>query len=318
MRKPNTQKPMRKKTVEMPSNLPQHNFEEPFSDLLTAGELDDADDVLALALKIAMDHGEKGARQLADIAGDDTFDAYEAFYENLDDFYRLDKRWAARANAVLVLSMMPQHSGAVLDKMLDQLDSADELVVETLPAYFANVGEPALKPLIEVLSDTEEQDDTRATAADCLAEIAVRHPDKQDSVISVLQAQLIRAEDEPSLNTQLVSALLDLGSVDSIPIIFNAFRSGLIDPELLSIDEVEAHLKIIANPPIDRLAIYEKFGYDPDEMDSMHSPDAMDDIEESDSSIAGVPYIGEVKAGRNDPCPCGSGKKYKKCCGSAV
>ena len=22
------------------------------------------------------------------------------------------------------------------------------------------------------------------------------------------------------------------------------------------------------------------------------------------------------KIGRNDPCPCGSGKKYKKCCGS--
>ncbi len=24
----------------------------------------------------------------------------------------------------------------------------------------------------------------------------------------------------------------------------------------------------------------------------------------------------DVAAGRNDPCPCGSGKKYKKCCGS--
>jgi uncharacterized protein len=24
------------------------------------------------------------------------------------------------------------------------------------------------------------------------------------------------------------------------------------------------------------------------------------------------------KVGRNDPCPCGSGKKYKKCCGSAT
>ena len=23
----------------------------------------------------------------------------------------------------------------------------------------------------------------------------------------------------------------------------------------------------------------------------------------------------EKKPGRNDPCPCGSGKKYKKCCG---
>jgi preprotein translocase subunit SecA len=25
---------------------------------------------------------------------------------------------------------------------------------------------------------------------------------------------------------------------------------------------------------------------------------------------------GAAKVGRNDPCPCGSGKKYKKCCGA--
>ncbi|NTW70745.1 MAG: SEC-C domain-containing protein [Eubacteriaceae bacterium] len=27
--------------------------------------------------------------------------------------------------------------------------------------------------------------------------------------------------------------------------------------------------------------------------------------------------VNENKVGRNDPCPCGSGKKYKKCCGKA-
>ena len=27
------------------------------------------------------------------------------------------------------------------------------------------------------------------------------------------------------------------------------------------------------------------------------------------------PVVKEAKIGRNDPCPCGSGKKYKKCCG---
>jgi uncharacterized protein YecA (UPF0149 family) len=26
--------------------------------------------------------------------------------------------------------------------------------------------------------------------------------------------------------------------------------------------------------------------------------------------------VEHVKVGRNDPCPCGSGKKYKKCCGA--
>ncbi len=28
------------------------------------------------------------------------------------------------------------------------------------------------------------------------------------------------------------------------------------------------------------------------------------------------PVVGEPKVGRNDPCPCGSGKKYKKRCAS--
>jgi preprotein translocase subunit SecA len=36
-----------------------------------------------------------------------------------------------------------------------------------------------------------------------------------------------------------------------------------------------------------------------------------------DGSAAGSkPVISHKKAGRNDPCPCGSGKKYKKCCGA--
>jgi len=38
---------------------------------------------------------------------------------------------------------------------------------------------------------------------------------------------------------------------------------------------------------------------------------------------ADVPFAPErprrvAKVGRNDPCPCGSGKKYKKCCGGAT
>ena len=28
-----------------------------------------------------------------------------------------------------------------------------------------------------------------------------------------------------------------------------------------------------------------------------------------------IPYISESGIGRNERCPCGSGKKYKKCCG---
>ena len=35
-----------------------------------------------------------------------------------------------------------------------------------------------------------------------------------------------------------------------------------------------------------------------------------------DDTVAQGPYKRkEAKIGRNDPCPCGSGKKYKQCCG---
>ena len=47
-----------------------------------------------------------------------------------------------------------------------------------------------------------------------------------------------------------------------------------------------------------------------------HTPQEMFELERSDvKPLTEQPAASEVKVGRNDPCPCGSGKKYKKCCG---
>ena len=34
----------------------------------------------------------------------------------------------------------------------------------------------------------------------------------------------------------------------------------------------------------------------------------------SDKTVKRQPVVKKAKVGRNDPCPCGSGKKYKNCC----
>ena len=36
----------------------------------------------------------------------------------------------------------------------------------------------------------------------------------------------------------------------------------------------------------------------------------------TDGSLPNTRKATKGKPGRNDPCPCGSGKKYKKCCGA--
>jgi len=50
--------------------------------------------------------------------------------------------------------------------------------------------------------------------------------------------------------------------------------------------------------------------------DEPHTPDTAG-WEQQLQGLGGAPapYRAEPKVGRNDPCPCGSGKKYKKCCG---
>ena len=43
-------------------------------------------------------------------------------------------------------------------------------------------------------------------------------------------------------------------------------------------------------------------------------PDAKEDISDLHLAMRHLdPYYG-MKIGQNEPCPCGSGKKYKKCC----
>lgn len=44
-------------------------------------------------------------------------------------------------------------------------------------------------------------------------------------------------------------------------------------------------------------------------------PDQEEDIRDLESlQRVGVTVVNETATKRNDPCPCGSGKKYKKCC----
>ena len=58
---------------------------------------------------------------------------------------------------------------------------------------------------------------------------------------------------------------------------------------------------------------------DPDEVDAFYRENAADEDENDDPDgefwVPEDPYVRDKPTvGRNDPCPCGSGKKFKKCC----
>ena len=46
-------------------------------------------------------------------------------------------------------------------------------------------------------------------------------------------------------------------------------------------------------------------------------PDKLEDISDLERALnPPAPARAEKRPGRNDPCPCGSGKKFKQCCGA--
>jgi len=104
-----------------------------------------------------------------------------------------------------------------------------------------------------------------------------------------------------------------------------------IDYVLGSIDvtpeEHEKALSLLADY-LNNMPHWQMRGFTPS--DTMKSPDAKhhsnapsrrlrqtEDVTDDFPWLGGPmqPYIAPKKVGRNDPCPCGSGKKYKNCCG---
>ena len=50
------------------------------------------------------------------------------------------------------------------------------------------------------------------------------------------------------------------------------------------------------------------------EKEHLHTPEEKHSEEGAKESHPEITVHAGPKVGRNDPCPCGSGKKYKKCC----
>ncbi len=54
--------------------------------------------------------------------------------------------------------------------------------------------------------------------------------------------------------------------------------------------------------------------YELEEWDALLTPERRKELYREQKQSGTV--VKDKKIGRNDPCPCGSGKKYKKCCGA--
>ncbi len=136
--------------------------------------------------------------------------------------------------------------------------------------------------------------------------------------IRPMASRLAEAEDATSEDelvlTSLCYALADLHDEEARPLLSRAIVRGRCDWDqdgMASAYETPfaETFERWKNDPMEHFTA--KRLHELEEMRQEEPPSSEEDGEEDRPN----PYRAEPKVGRNDPCPCGSGKKFKKCCG---
>lgn len=170
----------------------------------------------------------------------------------------------------------------------------DDSVSVDFPLVFGMIGYPALRPLIAFATAQRRHTYKCATATDSIKEIAAQNPEHRGECIDFLTGLLgSRNRFDPDLNGFIVADLLDLRAVEAIDAIREAFERDAVEPSIagdLEDVEIDLGLREARATPAPRFPLFGKLE------ESWPAPEK------------------SVKIGRNDPCPCGSGKKHKKCC----
>jgi hypothetical protein len=262
--------------------------------------------------------------------------------ENNAHYFALMLLWEFRAKEalpVLVESLQLSDEGATT--------LYGESIFEDIPRALAALAHDRPEVIEELLLDRSLPHDVRdaATTASVLLLRDGVYP--RERAIEVYLRGLKEASEArhiPSA-TVMVAALSDAGPESVMEPIEEAYRKGLVDEWWIGLKDVQLSVKqhregvyhehhrhdpTFVEDIVQELAPYyaereaeadsESDAWDDDEMPSDEEFDeALDaDIDfEDDLPSRSTPQVTSARIARNDPCPCGSGKKYKKCCGAA-
>jgi hypothetical protein len=180
----------------------------------------------------------------------------------------------------------------------------DGAALEELPCVLGMIGPAAIVPLVEFLTDLAKPVWCTVGAVEAIKEIALRHAVCRDECIVILQHTL-----EPEWNYDAIVVgfaiwyLTELAAVETIDAIRAAFARDAVDISVGGdLEDIEIALglrteRATPGPPL-RPWLADRW--------------AKEEAWDPPRGIAPPPRRAAV--GRNEPCPCGSGKKYKKCC----
>lgn len=214
------------------------------------------------------------------------------------------------------------------DEILDKL--LGDVITEGLPSILASVFDGDVKLLKSIIENDKINEFIRAAAFESLVILVSEGVIKRDEVVEYC-LYLFRGglgREYSYTWDALVGCCYNLYPEETLKDIELAYDEELVDPTSISFSEIIEQLgksKQIVLEELHNDSNYKFIGDTIRELEDWLCFDqrvpALPLAENTNFKHASIdtairePYRIESKIGRNDPCPCGSGKKHKKCCG---
>ncbi|HEX9048727.1 MAG TPA: DUF1186 domain-containing protein [Verrucomicrobiae bacterium] len=233
------------------------------------------------------------------------------------------------------------------DDQVFELTDAD--ITETGSVLLASVcsGDPA--PLLRLIHDETINGHVRSQAIQGLMVQGIWGERPREAVIADLRAlySSLAKPGNASVWAALVGTVADFNAPELLPQARQAFAEDLVDECSIALDDIDPDAPGMipglvlpvdlaenhqwfcdSHEPFDAVAACAGWACFSDEDDDLD----WDDVSSWDKPLntapplpspppdpvkytIPTPYVAPPKVGRNAPCPCGSGKKHKKCCG---
>ena len=196
-----------------------------------------------------------------------------------------------------------------------------DIVTQDGARILAAVCDGDLAPIKALILNREADEYGRAGGVTALALLAGWAEVPRQPIVEYFQ-WLARdgLEREPgAVWDSLAADSADIEAVAVFPELRRAYDEGLIDPQFMAPEELDEAESAPRGRMLERLRTRWPPIDDVEAATSWWSAFSVRDGQQGDEDAAPVerqePYRAPPKVGRNEPCPCGSGKKHKKCCG---
>lgn len=283
---------------------------------------------------------------------EDAISRYEFFYDEASD--EIDgwdeNRYEFSVHAILLLTEL--RSEESLDKILDLLRQGNEfrefwygdLLEDLFSEPVAILGEGNLEAVTNFVKEPDLDAYSRHIGVSALEHVVRLYETRREEVIEhledLIQFHLGQLDNDRIIDTTLLSLLvwscINISAEELLPSIRKLFEHNLIYKTMVGdLQTVENDIKqetFIGNDqPRTIYEMYEILTIEPfmgafappsDMPDDGIGLNPFSDFPKDDFSYTAQPFLSGTEptknpykdVGRNDTCPCGSGKKYKRCC----